>query len=217
MSIDPRGRNLERVADLRLTGKESMTTQASDIHITLPDWLSGFASGCAVLESVDDRMAFVIEASRTNIRAGTGGPFAAAVFEAATGRLVSLGVNLVVHANLSVLHAEIVAITLAQRALRTYDLHGGGLPHHELVTSTEPCTMCYGAILWSGITRLVCGARGDDARRIGFDEGPRLTDWAAPLEQRGLAVSRDIRRDAAAAVLAEYHRTGGRIYNARGC
>lgn len=193
-----------------------MTSQQSSIHIALPDWLSGFAARDSVIESVEDRMALVIEASRANILAGTGGPFGAAVFEVGTGRLVSLGVNLVSHANLSVLHAEVVAVTLAQLALRTSDLGGADLPRHELVASTEPCAMCYGALLWSGITRLVCGARGEDARGIGFDEGPTETDWGAALAQRGIEVVRDMRRDAAAAVLAEYRRIGGRIYNSRG-
>jgi len=194
-----------------------MTSQDSEIHIALPDWLSRLAARHSVIESVEDRMAFVIEASRANIRAGTGGPFAAAVFEAGSGRLVSLGVNLVSHANLSVLHAEVVAVTLAQLALRTSDLGGADLPRHELVVSTEPCAMCYGAILWSGITRLVCGARSGDARGIGFDEGPEQTDWGAALKQRGIEVVRDIQRDDAAAVLEEYRRLGGRIYNSRGC
>jgi tRNA(Arg) A34 adenosine deaminase TadA len=194
-----------------------MTSQDSEIYIALPDWLAGFAARQSVIEAVEDRMAFVIAASRANIQAGTGGPFAAAVFEAGSGRLVSLGVNLVAHANLSVLHAEVVAVTLAQRTLGTSDLGGVELPRHELVASTEPCAMCYGAILWSGITRLVCGARSEDARGIGFDEGPRQTDWGAALAQRGIEVVLDIRRDDAAAVLAEYRRLGGRIYNSRGC
>jgi len=192
-----------------------MTRQTSEIHIELPDWLPGFASGPAAIASIDERMAFVIAAARANARAGTGGPFGAAVFEVETGRLVALGVNLVLHANLSVLHAEIVALTLAQRALGTYDLGRAGLPRHELVTSAEPCAMCYGAILWSGITRLVCGARSEDARRIGFDEGPEQIDWASALAQRGIEVRYGVRRDDAAAVLAEYARGGGRIYNAR--
>jgi tRNA(Arg) A34 adenosine deaminase TadA len=192
-----------------------MTQQDSEIEIALPDWLSAFAARRSIIESVEERMAFVIAAARANVQAGTGGPFAAAVFESATGRLVSLGVNLVLHANLSVLHAEIVALTLAQRALGTYDLGGTGLPRHELVSSVEPCAMCYGAVPWSGVTRLICGARSHDARRIGFDEGPQHIDWSAALGQRGIAVRHGVMRDQAAAVLEDYVRGGGRIYNAR--
>jgi tRNA(Arg) A34 adenosine deaminase TadA len=124
-------------------------------------------------------------------------------------------VNLVLTLNLSVFHAEILALTLAQRQLGTYDLGAAGLPGHELVASTEPCAMCLGAIVWSGIRGLVSGAAGADARSIGFDEGPKPHDWRAALGQRGIAVEPEIRRDAAAEVLAEYARLGGRIYNSR--
>ena len=41
----------------------------------------------------------------------------------------------------------------------------------EMVASTQPCAMCLGATPWSGIRRLVCGARDEDAEEIGFDEG----------------------------------------------
>lgn len=161
-------------------------------------------------------MKFVIEASRRNVEEDTGGPFAAAVFETDTGSLVSVGVNLVSSLGLSVLHAEIVALTLAQQRVGTYDLGAAHLPRHELVTSTEPCAMCFGAIPWSGIVRVVAGARDADARRIGFDEGPKLADWRGALADRGIEVVADVERDSAAAVLSEYVRRGGRIYNSRG-
>ena len=85
----------------------------------------------------------------------------------------------------------------------------------ELVASTEPCAMCFGAISWSGVRRLVCGAREEDARRIRFDEGPKVSDWVAALEQRGISVARDVCRDEAAAVLRYYIESGGTLYNAR--
>ena len=73
-----------------------------------------------------------------------------------------------------------------------------------------------GATLWSGVTRLVCGARAEDAEAIGFDEGPKLPDWAAQLEARGIEVIRDVERGYAAAVLQEYAAGGGPVYNGRG-
>ena len=75
--------------------------------------------------------------------------------------------------------------------------------------------MCFGATPWSGVRRLVCGAREEDARRIGFDKGPKMPDWVASLEQRGISVARDVCRDEAAAVLRYYAEKGGTIYNAR--
>ena len=74
--------------------------------------------------------------------------------------------------------------------------------------------MCFGAIPWSGVRRLVCGARDEDAREIGFDEGPKLADWTSALNDRGITVLRDILRDDAVAVLQDYISAGGVIYNA---
>lgn len=158
-------------------------------------------------------MALVIEAARANVANGTGGPFAAAVFESASGRLVALGVNLVTTQGLSMLHAEVVALAFAQRMLGTYDLGAPGLPRHELVASAEPCAMCLGAIPWSGVRKLITGARDADVRKIGFDEGAKLPGWRDELEKRGIATVCDVGRAAAAQVLLDYAAAGGAIYN----
>lgn len=75
--------------------------------------------------------------------------------------------------------------------------------------------MCMGAIPWSGIPRLVCAAREDDALAVGFDEGAKPEQWRSELERRGITVVQDVRRDEAAAVLREYVDGGGEVYN--GC
>lgn len=193
-----------------------MLLQPSVLKVRIPDWVERFLESCPrQVASVGDRMALVIETARLNVANRTGGPFAAAVFERDSGRLVSLGVNLVPSAGLSILHAEMVALSLAQAKLGSYDLGGPGLPAHELVSTTEPCAMCLGAIPWSGVRRLVTGARDSDAREIGFDEGSKRDDWRDQLEQRGIAVIRDVERDAAVRVLRDYSLRGGDIYNSR--
>jgi tRNA(Arg) A34 adenosine deaminase TadA len=165
--------------------------------------------------AASDRMRFVIQLALTNITAQTGGPFGAAVFESHTGRLIAVGINVVEPTNCSLAHAEVVALANAHRTLRQFDLGTPGLPKLELITSCEPCAMCYGAILWSGVRKVVCAARGSDATAIGFDEAPKPKNWVATLEDRGIAVSRDICRDEAIAVFQGYQQAGGRIYNAR--
>lgn len=157
-------------------------------------------------------MRFVIQLALTNVAEETGGPFGAAVFETTTGRLVSIGVNLVVSTNCSLAHAEIVALANAQQAIGYFNLGAGGMPRHELVTSCEPCAMCYGAVPWSGVQKVLCGARGSDAEAIGFDEGPKLKNWVKALEKREIAVIRDLCRDEAVAVLQHYKKSGGAIY-----
>ncbi len=185
------------------------------IEIHLPAWMPAFAQSYVPATDLSVRMEFVIAAAMENVKHGTGGPFAAGVFAIASGELVGLGVNLVTAENLSILHAEMVAFLTAQRALGTYDLGGPGRAAHELVTSAEPCAMCFGAIPWSGVRRVVCGARSEDAEKIGFDEGPRNRSWESELRQRGIAVKRDVGRDQAVEVFSEYVRRGGQIYNSR--
>jgi len=162
---------------------------------------------------IEERMRLVIELARQNVEQKTGGPFVAAVFDH-QGNLIAPGVNMVVSANCSVLHAEIVAIALAQKILGRYDIGDGGKLHYDLVTSAEPCAMCLGAVPWSGISRIICGARGEDTQRIGFDEGAKPVNWINQLEGRGITVMRDILRQKAIEVLEEYKASGGPIYNA---
>jgi tRNA(Arg) A34 adenosine deaminase TadA len=157
-------------------------------------------------------MRFVVALATTNVEKGTGGPFGAAVFERRTGQLVAIGVNLVESTNCSHAHAEMVAIANAQQAVGTFDLAAAGIPEHEIVTSCEPCAMCYGAIPWSGVRRVLCGARASDAQAIGFDEGAKPKNWVAELNTRGISVVRDLCRKEAVAVLQHYKADGGAIY-----
>ena len=184
------------------------------VNISLPKWAENFIETAPkIFKNVEDRMRFVLDLSRQNVQHESGGPFAAAVFET-EGRLVAAGVNLVVISNCSVFHAEIVALALAQSVVGRYDLSDGGRLHYDLFATSEPCAMCFGAIPWSGVQRLVCGARDEDARAIGFDEGPKIIDWISALNDRGIAVMRDVLRPDAVAVLQDYVKAGGTIYNA---
>jgi tRNA(Arg) A34 adenosine deaminase TadA len=182
-------------------------------NISLPDWLTASLSGQKIiLPSLEDRVRFVIKLSQQNVEQNTGGPFAAAVFDD-KGELIAPGVNLVETANCSILHAEIVALALAQKKLNRFDLSAGGKLKYELVASTEPCAMCYGAIPWSGVSRLICSARDEDARAIGFDEGPKLKNWKEELEKRNIEVQTDVLRDEARNVLNLYKSLDRKIYN----
>jgi tRNA(Arg) A34 adenosine deaminase TadA len=187
-----------------------------EVNFELPAWIGEVVGDPErVYPAEEDRMALAVELSRMNVANGTGGPFGSAVFDLETKRLVAPGVNLVTTTGCSIAHAEMVAIMVAQRTVGSFDLGGRELPPHELVASTEPCAMCFGATPWSGVRRLICGARDEDARSIGFDEGPKLPDWESALEERGIEVSRDVLREEAASVLRHYAEAGGVIYNSR--
>ena len=178
----------------------------------LPAWVQPFlAAYDPDFSTPEKRMAFVIALSAENIQQETGGPFAAAIFDQ-NNQLIAPGVNLVTYANCSILHAEIIAIALAQQALGRYDLSNASQETYELAASTEPCAMCFGAVPWSGVKRLLCGARKEDAEAVGFDEGAKLTEWPDALKARGIEVIRGIARQDAVAVLNNYAKQQGTIY-----
>jgi len=122
------------------------------------------------------------------IAIGTGGPFGAAVFERDSGRLVAVGMNSVVRLGNSTLHGEMMAFMMAQHVVGAFSLSLPGLPVHELFTSCEPCAMCLGATLWSGVRRLAYGAGREDAQRIAFEEGPVFPASYEYLEERGIEI-----------------------------
>lgn len=184
------------------------------IHVDLPPWAHDFADPDRRYPTDEARMRLAIALSRENVERGTGGPFGAAVFEAETGALVSVGVNSVVRLNNCTLHGEMVAIMMAQARLGCFTLRSEGGPVYELVTSCEPCAMCLGATLWSGVRRVVCGATRDDALRLSFEEGPVFPESHAYLEARGVRLVHGVLREEANAVLELYRQTQGVIYNA---
>jgi len=181
--------------------------------VVLPPWMQGFLrSGKGPFSSPEEKMRWVIDLSRLNVEYKTGGPFAAAVFEQNSGRLVAAGVNLVLVSGLSIAHAEITAISLAQKTLSEHRLSSRSGGWYELYSSCQPCAMCLGAIPWSGISVLICAAREEDARQAGFDEGHKPSDWCAGLEKRGIRVHLDLLRQEAAAVIQQYAAEGGILY-----
>lgn len=181
-----------------------------DIVLPIPDWLNTWAAEIPpALPEVDQRMVAVIDLARINVQRG-GGPFAAAVFDQTSGELIAPGVNWVVPGKSSLLHAEVMALALAEQTLGSYELASYGA--FELVTSAEPCCQCLGVLQWTGIASIVCGARSEDVEAIGFDEGQRAADWVQGLQHRGISVTREVMRVQAIEVLQSYR---GEIYNSR--
>ena len=194
-----------------------MASSLTSFTIEQPAWLGEAAPIGERYAAAEDRVGLAIALAGRNVEAGTGGPFGAAVFERATGRLVAAGVNVVVPSGLSIAHAEVVALSLAQSAVGSFDLRRGPSSEgYELATSAEPCVMCLGAIHWSGIRSVVAAARDADVRAIGFDEGPKPGDWSATLQAAGIDSAAGIRRAEAVAVLERYRDRSGQIYNAGG-
>jgi len=186
----------------------------SSVLLPLPEWLDDRLAAAPLLASAAERMDWVLDLLAEGLQAGCG-PFAAAVFERDSGRPVAVAVNRVLGSGLAIAHAELMALTFAQARLKRHDLGAPDLPGHTLVSSSAPCLMCLGAVLWSGVGELVCAAEHEDARALGFDEGPLPANWAQELARRGIGVQRQLRRERAQALLRAYADAGGVIYNGR--
>lgn len=185
----------------------------SELQVGLPDWLLPYLAKRAPCITDEDKIRLAIDLSRENVVRGSGGPFGAVIFEVGTSKIISAGVNSVLRTNNSVLHAEVLAIMLAQARMQSFTLRSSTRPACELFTSCDPCAMCLGAILWSGVRRIVCAADREDASRIGFEEGPVFPESLDYLRQRGLTIETGLLRAEARDVLDLYLQTQGIVYN----
>ena len=176
-------------------------TLPTQYSVTLPDWVADEVAG-ADLSTDEAKMALVNRLARRNFHEKTGGPFAALVVS--DGKLISAGVNLVLASGLSSSHAEVVALALAQTAVGNWDLGADGAKR-ELIVNWRPCVQCYGATMWSGVTRLVVAGDGPELEQLTkFDEGPMVADWAAQFGARGISVTQNVLRDEALDVYRSY-------------
>lgn len=188
----------------------------NEIHLTQPAWLAEewLAEQGQRPAPNDDhsRLAQVLELAELTVRHGSGGPFAAAVYALDSGELLSAAVNTVVSSHCAAAHAELQALSLAQQKVGNHTLSKRPC---VLVSSSEPCTMCLGALAWSGVQQLVFSSSRQDVEQIGFDEGPLTPDWREQLASRGIQVAGPMLADRGRQVLAQYQSLQGEIYNAR--
>jgi len=116
------------------------------------------------IRMTDDQsfMTLAIERALEGMRAGQS-PFGACIVQA--GKVIACEHNVVWRATDSTAHAEITAIRVACKAVGGIKLSGA-----TIYSTTEPCPMCFSAIHWAGIARIVYGASIADARKAGFGE-----------------------------------------------
>lgn len=94
---------------------------------------------------------------------GEGGPFGVCIVKG--DKVISSAHNTVLKTNDPTSHAEMNAIRKASRKLKTWNLSGC-----SIFSTTEPCSMCFSAMLWARIGALVYGTSIDEARLLGFNE-----------------------------------------------
>lgn len=178
----------------------------------LPGWAAAIVEPGDQLDGETQLVDRAIELAVGSARHG-GGPFGAIVADV-DGRVVDVGWNHVVEACDSTAHAEIHAMRRAQSRLGTHDLSASDRGELVLYGSCAPCIQCFGAIYWSGLSRVVTAAASDDAEALGFDEGP-VTDelWAAARDQKKIAYEGGAATEAdPTEPFRVYEELGGQIY-----
>lgn len=136
------------------------------------------------------------------------GPFLAAIYDQ-KGKLIAKAANDVVLGMCSNNHAEMNVIKAAEKIFKTYDLSQYNL---ALYVTAEPCTMCLGAIMWSGIKEVYYGGSSQVVENItGFDEGFK-PDWFTEFKKRGITVCGHIEAEFGEKILKDYVAKSGIIY-----
>ena len=108
-------------------------------------------------------MRLAIDTVRAHLAALEGGPFGACLVRG--DEVLAVAHNTVLKDLDPTCHAEMKAIRLAARKLQSYDLSGC-----EIYSTTEPCPMCFAAIHWARINRLIYGTTISEVVRLGFNE-----------------------------------------------
>lgn len=152
-----------------------------------------------------------LQSEMKNYIADGSGPFLAAIYDD-RGRLVAKTANSVVLNGCSNNHAEMNVIKAAEEKFGTYDLSGYNL---SLYVTSEPCMMCLGGIMWSGIKAVYYGVPSKQVEKItGFDEGFK-PDWFQEFKRRGITVYGNIAMAEGEAVLRDYVTGGHTVYQSQ--
>ena len=137
------------------------------------------------------------------------GPFLAAIYDS-KGNLVVKEVNSVIKNKCSICHAEMNVIKKAEAIFETHDLSQFDL---SLYVTAEPCVMCLGGIMWSGIKSVYYGVPSCKVEEItGFDEGFK-PDWLEEFKKRGISVYGNIQSPLGEQVLRQYISSDKPVYN----
>ena len=100
-------------------------------------------------------------------------------------------------------HAEVHAIRGACAKLSTIKLDGC-----ELYTTTEPCPMCFSAIHWAGMKRIIFGASISDAMNAGFSELTLSNEHMKAVGGSPVLITSDVLRQECAALFDEWKAAG---------
>ena len=108
-------------------------------------------------------MKLAIRSAREGIKRSEGGPFGAVIVRG--NQRIAVAHNTVLKDHDATCHAEVNVIRLASRKLKRFDLSDC-----VIYSTNEPCPMCFSAIHWARIARVIFGTSIADVQKRGFHE-----------------------------------------------
>jgi len=130
----------------------------SSMAISSASTRSRSAKGRAVID--ESQMEQLVAFTARSLKTDRPVPFGSSIVETRSGEVLLSALNAVAREFDPSSHAEVRAIRLATKKLKTLSLAG-----YTLFTTCEPCPMCMSTALWAGLDRVVYGATIEDASR----------------------------------------------------
>lgn len=141
-------------------------------------------------------MQLAIETARQGMDRGQS-PFGAAIVR--DDQLIVAAHNLVLETTDITAHAEVMAIRAACRKLQAIHLRGC-----TIYSTCEPCPMCFSAIHWADMDRIVYGATISDAAGAGFNELHVSNEQMKQIGRSRVVIDAGTMRQECAALFAEW-------------
>lgn len=147
---------------------------------------------------MDDKkfMTEAIAVAREGMQAGQS-PFGAVIVK--DNQIVARAHNVVWQTTDPTAHAEVNAIRIATKKLGTIDLTGC-----VIYSTTEPCPMCFSAIHWAKIDKVVFGARIEDAQQAGFNELQLSNEQMKDIGKSTVKIQAEFMREQCARLFADW-------------
>ncbi len=136
------------------------------------------------------------------------GPFYAELYDEHYNFVVGAS-NSVVETQCALNHAEMNTLKLAFDKYKNYNLAPYNL---TLFVNAEPCIMCLGAIMWSGVNKIIFSVPSSEVERItGFDEGFK-PNWFEEMKKRNIKACGGIDEEYGKKILQYYVDIGKTVY-----
>ena len=156
---------------------------------------------------MNEFMKVAIDLSGDNFKSNYGGPFGACIVK--DGKIIGKGANQVIKDKDPTAHAEIIAIRMACKNIKSHDLSGC-----EMYTSCYPCPMCLSAIIWSNIKKVYYANTKEDASSIGFRDDyiyNYINKLSSNIQDEEVLCLKPLNRDEAIKVFKQYEKNEDKV------